>query len=216
MNELTERGSAQAVEWAVRTHGRRGARVTGDHGMVVRVDRGVLVAAVDGLGHGPAAAVAAREAAVAVHLNAERMQDDLAALMVECHSRLRNTRGASVSLAVLSEASDTVTWLAVGDVEGRVVRTRHTGSDGGVSLLLQPGLVGHDLPALRTETAAVVRGDLIAFASDGVRAVFADHLDGVGSPAAIAERILSEHWDGEDDALIIILRWLGRPPVTAP
>lgn len=213
MNGLAEPESAQVVEWAMRTRGRRGARVTGDHGMVVRVRGGLLVAAVDGLGHGPAAAVAAQEAAAAVQRNADRTGGDLAALMVECHARLRKTRGAAMSLAFLSVGTDTLTWLGVGDVEGRVIR--HAGSDGGLSLLLLPGLVGHDLPALRTGTAAVLRGDLIALASDGVRVDFADRLNNAGSPASIAERVLSEHWDEKDDALIIVLRWLGRPPVAA-
>lgn len=212
---LAEPDSAHFVEWAVRTRGRRGARVTGDHGMVMRVGGGVLVAGVDGLGHGPAAAIAAREAVAVLRRNAERTGGDLAALMVECHTGLRDTRGASVSLAFLSSGIDTMIWLGVGDVEGRVVRSGHAGSDGGISLLLLPGLVGHELPRLRTTTAAVLRGDLVAFATDGVRADFADRLDTVGSPAAIAERVLSEQWNGEDDALVIVLRWLGRPPVAA-
>lgn len=215
MSELVELEAAQPVEWAVRTRGRNGAAVTGDHGIVVEVGGGVLVAAVDGLGHGPAAAVAAQAAAAAVQRNADRTRSDLAALMIECHVRLRRTRGAAVSLAFLSAGTGEMTWLGVGDVEGRVIRSPRAGADGGLSLLVAPGLVGHELPALRAGTAAVLRGDLIAFASDGVRADFADRLSHAGSPASIAEQVLSDHWDGNDDALVIVLRWLGRTSASA-
>ena len=86
--------------------------------MVALLPEGALVAAVDGLGHGGEAARAARRAGDLVR---ERPSRDLVVLAERCHKALRDTRGAALSLAFVCPGDGTMTWLGVGNVEGRVL-----------------------------------------------------------------------------------------------
>jgi phosphoserine phosphatase RsbX len=75
---------------------------------------GVLVAVIDGLGHGEEAGLAADLAARAMADHAEEAVESLAR---PCHQTLRGTRGAAMSLASFDWRTQTVTCLAVGNVE---------------------------------------------------------------------------------------------------
>jgi hypothetical protein len=47
-------------------------------------------------------------------------------------------------------------------------------------------------------------------ATDGVRANFADGVSAaLGEPQALADRILAAAGRGDDDALVVVVRWLG-------
>jgi|Tabmets5t2r1_1033131.scaffolds.fasta_scaffold56139_2 phosphoserine phosphatase RsbX len=195
-----------SLEWGIAVRARPGEEVSGDRA-VVTLDRDrVLVAAIDGLGHGPNAAHAAQAAA-------EVLEDWADADAVEaaerCHEALRPTRGAAISLAVFADPPATITWLGIGNVEGRLVRNR-TWTAPSESLLLRGGIAGHELPPLTPATLPVERGDLLLFATDGVRGDFADSLDMTGTCSSIAERVLSRHGRPTDDALVVAVRYLGR------
>jgi phosphoserine phosphatase RsbX len=55
-------------------------------------------------------------------------------------------------------------------------------------------------------------GDVLVLATDGVDAGFADSLELSGSSQTISERILADHWKPPDDALVIVVRYLGVRP----
>jgi negative regulator of sigma-B (phosphoserine phosphatase) len=195
------------LEWAVLSRARAGNGISGDLGLVRPVAGGVVLAAIDGLGHGAAARSAASTAAEVV---ARAHDGDVMALMSACHDALAGTRGAAISLAFLPLPARTMTWLALGDVEGRLLRGGRPGA-GDRSLLLPGGVAGHDVPTLIPETLAVTPGDVLVLATDGVDPAFADTLELSGAPGDIGERILSRHWDRSDDALVLVLRWLPDP-----
>jgi hypothetical protein len=161
-----------------------------------------MVAAIDGLGHGAAAATAAGTAASIV---AQSDEQDVESMMARCHDALTGTRGAAITLAWLSFVDDTMTWVALGDVEGRLLRR---GEHRGRALRLPGGLAGHHPSPLTPETVDVNRGDVIVLATDGVDGIFADALELAGAAHDIAERIIDAYWDGTDDGLAIVLRWL--------
>jgi negative regulator of sigma-B (phosphoserine phosphatase) len=187
---------------------RAGEAVSGDLGLVRPVDGGALVAAIDGLGHGSAARAAAAVAAEVVARSEDR---DVMALMSACHEALTGTRGAAVSLVWLCVPERTLTWLAIGDVDGRLL---HGGRSGprDAALLLPGGVAGHDVPTLVPETLPVAAGDVLVLATDGVDADFADALELSGTAGEIAERILRRHWDRSDDALVVVVRCLPDGP----
>jgi phosphoserine phosphatase RsbX len=193
------------LEWSAAARVRPGERVPGDLALIVPSPAGALIAAADGLGHGPAAACAARVALRAAWLSAEA---DIAAITRSCHRALRSTRGAALSLGVVARARRSLTWLGVGNVEGRVLRST-SGRSAPESLLLASGLPGRDLPEMSPKTVPLGRGDLVIFATDGVAQSFADDLDVSGTTAEIAERILRRHWKANDDALSVVARYLG-------
>ena len=195
--------SAAAVEWACSARPVPGEQVCGDRAVVHRDGQVAVAAAVDGLGHGPEAAIAAERALDAI---AEGPHDDLVGLVARCHEALASTRGAALSLASVQRGS--ATWIGVGNVEGRIVRaTRERARD--QSLLLAAGVVGYDLPPLRPSSVELARGDLLVMATDGIDPAFADSLDTTGSCSAIAARILERHARPRDDALVLVARYMG-------
>ncbi len=205
---MVESATDEAVEWGMATRSRRGEATNGDLAVIALLPQGALIAAIDGLGHGSEAAHAAEKAGAVLR---EWPGDDLIRLTKQCHSALRATRGAAISLVFVSPANGTMTWLGVGSVEGRVMSGDPSARRPKGSLALANGVPGHELPSLRTAALAVRPGDVVVLATDGIEASFGESLDVSGSTQAISERILAAHWKPNDDALVIALRYLGAP-----
>jgi phosphoserine phosphatase RsbX len=194
------------VEWGIAARCRLGEVTSGDLAVVNVVPDGALVAGIDGLGHGSEAARAAHRAAAVMR---ESPGDDLVRLVERCHRALRGTRGAAISVAFVSASESRMTWLGVGNVEGRVLSGDPAATRPKGSLALGRGVPGYELPPVRAATITVQPGDVLLLATDGVDAGFADTLDLSGSSQTISERILSDHWKPSDDALVIVVRYLG-------
>jgi serine/threonine protein phosphatase PrpC len=184
------------VEWSVAI--RALGSESGDQYLVSRTDAGVLVAVVDGLGHGPEAAAVAKAAVAALEADPA---GDLPARLAHCHERLRDTRGAVLSLA--SFAPGRMTWLGVGNVDGVLVRANPRGAQ---QLLVRGGVVGRRLPSLQVTRLTVTPGDTLILATDGVDGGFAED---AFHPPLTAERLLVEYGKDTDDALVMIVRYLG-------
>jgi phosphoserine phosphatase RsbX len=199
----------ETIEWGVATRRRRGESMNGDLGVVSVLPDGVLVAAIDGLGHGGEAARAAREAGEVVR---EMPSEDLVLLIERCHDALRDTRGAVIGLAFMSHLTRTVTWLGMGNVEGLVLSADPSALRPKGYLTLGSGILGHELPSVKTAALSVVPGDVLILATDGIEAAFADSLDISGSAQDISERILAVHGKAIDDALVLAVRYLGVRP----
>ncbi len=159
---------------------------------------GALVAVIDGLGHGNAAAHAAARAARVVR---ESPTADLPDLVGRCHAALRGTRGAAISLAFLSPAADALTWLGVGNVEGRVLSAKPAAMIPKGSLALDPGVPGHELPALRPTTLPVQSATSSSWPPMGSAGRSPTALNISGSAQTICERVVAEHWRRPDDAV---------------
>jgi negative regulator of sigma-B (phosphoserine phosphatase) len=206
---VRDRAAREPVEWGVAMRCRRGEATSGDLAVVTLLPEGVLVAGIDGLGHGDEAARAARKAAEVVR---ESPSQDLALLVQRCHDALKGTRGAAITLAFVSPSEGGVTWLGVGNVEGRVLSGDPSATQPKGSLPLGTGVPGHELPPVRATKLDLRTGDVIVLATDGVASAFADSLDVSGSTQAISERILSDHWKPLDDGLVVTVRYLGVRP----
>jgi phosphoserine phosphatase RsbX len=130
--------------------------------------------------------------------------------VTRCDAALRGTRGAAISLAFVSTHESSITWLGVGNVEGRLLSADAGERTPKASLGLGRGVAGHELPPVSAATIDVRPGDVLLLATDGIAASFADSLDVSGSAQAISERIVHEHWSRLDDALVVAVRYLGR------
>jgi negative regulator of sigma-B (phosphoserine phosphatase) len=204
---VAESETVDHVEWSVATRCRPGEVTNGDRAVVeVRGDE-TLVAGIDGVGHGAEAARAATLAAAVIRRSSGK---DLTALATRCHEALRDTRGAALSLVRVSTASAQLTWLGIGNVEGRLLSGNSSPTRVKGSLAPAPGVAGHHLPQMTLETLDLEPGDLLVLATDGVRVRFADALAVSGSTRSISERVLRNDWEYADDALVIAMRYLGR------
>ena len=199
----------QILEWAVAGRPLPGEQRSGDDAIVILRPPRALAAAVDGLGHGPEAAQAA---GTAVEVLRGDPDGDVVALAQACHAALRATRGAALSLAAFDADRDAMTWLGIGNVEGRLVRGGHPCGGAASSLAPLAGLVGLELPPLRPVTVALRRGDTLVLATDGVEPTFADGLAATGRCDELAAEILERHGRDTDDALVLVARYLGAAP----
>ena len=200
--------SAPVIEWDCAVRPFPGELVSGD-GALVSADGGTAVAvavAVDGLGHGEHAAHASDRALDAVRRSSDT---DVVALVQGCHAALGDTRGAAMSVASIARRDGSVTWLGVGNVEGRIVYASPARRVHPTALLLMPGVVGHELPPLRPTTTQLERGDLLVMTTDGIDPSYADELDTSRSCGAIAQTVLDRHARPNDDALVVVIRYLG-------
>ncbi|MGE5624321.1 MAG: SpoIIE family protein phosphatase [Bacillota bacterium] len=184
-----------------------GQSESGDRHVILHLPHGALVAVIDGLGHGSEAAAAAQRAVVNIEQYAEG--DSLIALVKRCHAALVGTRGAVMNLAAFDTREDTLTWLGIGNVEGRILlRTTNPGY-AQQGLLLRPGVVGQKLPRLQTSVTRVQRGDMVIFATDGIDPDFVEGVHTGDSTQEIAERIVTRYCKKNDDALALVVRYLG-------
>lgn len=193
------------LDWGVAVRARRGETECGDRHVVRASPEGVLLAVVDGLGHGREAAAAAGLAAAALE---EHAGEALASLIERCHEALAGSRGVVMSLACVDRTSRLM-WLGIGNVEGVLVRSAGAAGRPEEHLLLRGGVVGFQLPALRPAALSLERGDILALATDGVRSGFAAGLRVAKPPQQLAERVLAEHGRGSDDALVLVARFEG-------
>lgn len=200
---------ATLLEWGVASVALPGEAESGDLHLVRPIAGGVLVAVVDGLGHGADAATAARLAVAALGPHAH---DSPLSLFERCHQALKGTRGVVMSLALIRRADASLTWLGVGNVEGLLVR-----ADGGGettrarrALITRGGIVGSELPRLQPEVLPLATGDTLLFATDGIREGFAERLSADATPQQQADDILARHRKGTDDALVLVARYRGH------
>ena len=195
---LLERGVAGAAI--------TGEERSGDLAVFAGYEGGALAVVIDGLGHGDPAADAS---AIAAQVIREYRAAPPPELLKRCHDALNKTRGVVMTLAWFDLERRELSWFGVGNVEARLVRGASVYGDRHDSALVLGGVVGYNLPAVRTTTTDLMPGDAVAFATDGIEADYSVSL-APGVPAQrLADRILERHHKGTDDALAVVVRYLG-------
>ncbi len=198
--------SRPLIEYGVATQALSGQPESGDMFTVKAVPDGVLVGVVDGLGHGPEAAIASRTAIATLEAHAG---EPIESLIKRCHQDLLRTRGAVMSLASISAPNSTMTWLGVGNIDTVLLRADANRTPPRNWLPLRAGIVGYQLPTVRAATISVNQNDTLIFVTDGVSSDFSVDIPFEGSPQQIADFILSQFGRGTDDALVLAVRYRG-------
>jgi serine phosphatase RsbU (regulator of sigma subunit) len=193
--------AAAAVRIGAASRPYPGEEVNGDGWAVGWDGDACRIAVVDGLGHGPAAAVAARAALAAL---AARPALGPADAVRACHAALAGTRGAAVAVARIEPAGRRLTFAGVGNVEGRLWPVGPAGR--AERPIAYRGIVGAALPTVRAFEFALGAGWLLVLHTDGVSARF--ELDQVpegarGHPQALAEAVLARWGRSTDDATVV-------------
>jgi hypothetical protein len=194
------------VEYGVAKFVLPGQGESGDQHLVCCNRSGILVAAIDGIGHGEAAANAARAAAALLKSSADQ---PIISLVERCHEKLRATRGVVLSLAFIEPEQGMMTWLGVGNVQGVLMRADAKNGNAQESLLLRAGVVGSQLPALQGTVLPIAQGDTLFLVTDGVRSDFSMALSARENPQRAADRILKHYGSRNDDALVLVARLTG-------
>jgi serine phosphatase RsbU (regulator of sigma subunit) len=193
----------QPIEYGLATFVTPGSSRSGDLEVVRYYEGGALFAVIDGLGHGEEAFVAAQIARTVIEAHAT---ESVEALVRRCHEALRSNRGVVMSLAAIDFERGLLRWLGVGNVQAILCRSDTSRVPVREELLLRSGLVGAQLPTLHSAVVPIRPRDTLIFATDGIRNSFTDGLIASATPRSLAENILANHLQGNDDALVLVAR----------
>lgn len=184
-----------------------GQSKSGDCYLVREHERGVLIAVVDGLGHGQDAADAAEMAKSALE---EQSSTNPLSLLLYCHEKLRRTRGAAITVVSIDRITETLAWIGVGNVECVLLRSRQ-GEDKPHReyVVLRGGVVGYHLPSIYPATTTIRPGDILIFCTDGVSREFLENTSSGIEPQELADLILRRYSLKTDDALVLVARYNG-------
>lgn len=208
---MTSSGVTPLLHYWVAARPIPGQTESGDQYVVANFDGGVLVAVIDGLGHGQDAADAAKLAAAVLAAHAH---EPVVSLIKRCNEELRRTRGAVMSVASLT-AAGSMNWIGVGNVEAMLVRAGAPPRAKRDSLLTRGGIVGDRLPQLHAETLQVHAGDLLFFATDGIGSMFVQDIRHVEDPWQLVHQLFGQYAKSTDDALLLGAQWMNASGTTA-
>ena len=193
--------SAEALASGVICAEKSGEDICGD-GWTVLQGRGRLVVfVVDGLGHGPEAAAAARIAIESVERNAQR---NAAEIIDAVHGALRPTRGAAGAVALLQPESELCVYCGIGNIAASI-----RGAGASRSMVSHNGTLGHQVRKVQEFQYPFPKGSLLIMHSDGI----ATHWDlaaypGIESrhPGLVSAALYRDHNRGRDDLTVLALR----------
>lgn len=157
---------------------------------------------VDGLGHGPGAAEAAKEAVATVQ---RQLPDPPSATIERTHDALKKTRGAAMSIARVNHDLRTLTYAGVGNIGAIIV----TGTESR-TMVSQNGTLGAVLPRTVQEfNYPIERSTLLVMFSDGLSTK--SSLTGYPGlqnrhPALIAAVLYRDFSRKRDDATVLVAR----------
>ncbi len=171
--------------------------VNGDAYFIKEWSDCVLLALIDGLGHGKDAAEAS---ALAKKYVAERFSSDVAEIMMGLHGHLSRTRGAVVGLARIDKTKQSLSFCGVGNIEVKVL------SDPPMHPTSLEGIVGMNKIRLKKFEYRYIKLNALVLYSDGISSKFElpSNQASCRHPQEIAEEILSKWWNKWDDATVIL------------
>ena len=171
----------------------------GDTWRVAQRGEDTVILVVDGLGHGPLAASAARAAAAAF---VERPFDPPSECMQRLHNSLIGSRGAAAACAVLDPEKSKVIYSGVGNISGVSVN-----GDRSKGMVSHNGILGVQLPRKQQFEYDYNPGSRVVMHSDGMSArwsigdypgLFTHHA------AVIAAVLYRDHARTRDDVTVVV------------
>ena len=195
------------AEWGAAAAPRTGEQVSGDRCLVLESPNGLLIAGVDGVGHGPDAAEVAE-----IVLGVLRPYPDLppTELLRRCHMRLIGTRGAVVLLARYDARTSRLSWAAIGQIAGVLIHADPKRRPRRQLLLSRQGIVGLSIFSASSSELTIEPGDTFVIATDGIHDSFVESAAIRDEPGRMAEEILQQHRSQTDDALVVVVRFKDR------
>lgn len=205
------RSTSANVEWAIGKKTVEGSTRPAEHHLVKSTPTGFLIAIVDAIGTDDEAFAAGQ---TAIAILDDYTHQSMPTLFDKCDRALKNTSGVAITAAVFNTSYNTVSWFGVGNIEGLLWhRSMHT-SPRYHQLALQTGLSGQGLNSLNEKCLPVQPGDLVILTSDGLFPGVVEALPIEGRPRAVADKILQDYAKDNEEATLLIARYLGAglPP----
>ncbi len=176
----------------------------GDGWALLLTGDSIRLLAVDGLGHGPDAAIAAR---CAIEAFDKHPTLNLPALLDAAHLALRHTRGAAIAVAELNYRAHTLAFAGIGNISACVVNDTARRQ-----LVSHNGIAGHNIRRTQEFVVPCPAYSLAIMASDGIHTQW-DLAAYPGlrgrSPGLIAAILMRDFSRGRDDATVLVVRFNG-------
>ena len=178
-----------------------GEDVCGDDWLALEKPGRLMLFVGDGLGHGAAAASAARAAVAAARKHAAMKSHEI---MEEVHGALRPTRGAAGAVALIQPEKGLCNYCGIGNISACI-------RNGGMnrSMVSHNGILGHQVRKIHEFQYPFPAGALLIAHSDGI----GTHWDlaaypglEMRHPALVAAALYRDHCRGRDDATVVALR----------
>lgn len=180
-----------------------GDRVSGDVAILEWRSASLLVAVVDGLGHGMAAH---RVAVRAESYLRQAWGSDLAATLSGLHSSLQGTVGAVSGLCVIESGSGRLTFAGVGNTVFRIFGTVES------RLESVAGILGQQIRTPRIQTSRLNPGDTLVAYTDGITGRFEygqyPQLR-YQNVRIVSEQIVNRFGKDHDDVVCAVARYKG-------
>jgi anti-sigma regulatory factor (Ser/Thr protein kinase) len=189
-------------EVAARSSPKKGQVECGDAWSVRDLGNRQLICIVDGLGHGPLAALAASRA-VAVFAAAQQ-EEAPGAILMRAHEDLKSTRGVVMAVLAIDRKAGTAVYSGIGNISAAIYNAseaRH--------LLSVEGIVGYRVRKVHNQTVPWPAGAAAILYTDGLSGrwglakypgLLARH------PCLIASVLFRDHARDTDDATIVVAR----------
>jgi anti-sigma regulatory factor (Ser/Thr protein kinase) len=163
-------------------------------------NRSIYIVA-DGLGHGPFAAEAAREA---VRVFQEGPHLSPVRILTDAHLALAKTRGAAVAIAEILHDKAVVNYAGVGNISGSIYDGRKTRS-----MVSMNGTLGHSIGRMQDFSYSWEKSSSLIMHSDGLATRWnMDQYPGLAGrhPALLAGVLYRDFCRKRDDVTILISR----------
>lgn len=161
-----------------------------------------LICIVDGLGHGPLAAMAARRALDA--FDGAHATDEPAKIVLHLHSQLKDTRGVVAGVLAIDRDRSQAVYCGVGNINALVVN-----EDKSHHLASIDGIVGYNVRKVRSQQVGWSRGAVAILHTDGLSAKWGmRQYPGLATrhPSLIASVLFRDHARATDDATVLVVR----------
>ena len=175
--------------------------VSGDGWDIVENGPRKLIIVVDGLGHGPLAAEAAR---LAIKIFQRESSKTILEILESIHVGLRQTRGAAAAIAEINLETKSVSFAGIGNIAGTLV-TQSTHRN----MVSYSGTLGQEIYKMKQFQYELVEGAVLIMHSDGL----GSHWDvqkypGIlaRTPALIAGMLFRDFDKGRDDTTVVVYK----------
>jgi anti-sigma regulatory factor (Ser/Thr protein kinase)/serine/threonine protein phosphatase PrpC len=178
----------------------RGERLNGDVAMTEQREHLLMLAVIDGLGHGEQAH---RVATAARDYLKNRWSQDVVDTMKKLHNELQGSLGAVAGIAVVDTRTGHARFSGIGNVSYRVFGPRN------MRLHCAAGNLGHQIRSPQAQEHTLSEDDVVVIYSDGVRDRFeVDEYPQMRYQGAetIARTIVERFGKDHDDATCVALR----------
>lgn len=167
----------------------------GDAYVVKQTPDKVLLAVIDGLGHGSRAHVASQKA---VNILLSENSTDLEHLLRSMHTALRDTVGVVAGVVIIDFKLARLTYTGVGNITIKLCGRKSS------CFLLPEGILGYGLIRPFYKEVAIVGNEVLIMHTDGIKDNYKLDEAAKASPWSFAQILAEDYRRPDDDALVLV------------